>query len=142
MGYKRQRKTLRLRFEDEPELEVLAKSVSVRKFLGVARWADDMRAGKVDQAGMEEICTWLAEQIVSWNLEDDDGQPVPVSADYLLDEDFDWTIKVFMGWFGAIVGALKLPATEFPGEAQASPDPEEASIPMQPVTPDSASGTS
>lgn len=109
MGYKRQRKTLNLRFEDEPELEILARSCTVRKFLWVLRTADKMKAGDLPQEDLDEFLGWFAGRIVSWNLVDDDDKPVPVSADYLLDEDIDWTAKVAMGWVSGVLKTFSIP---------------------------------
>jgi hypothetical protein len=136
VGYKRARKAILLRFEDEPELEVLARSVSVSKFLGVMAWADQMQAGKLDEKAVTQLCEWLAERIISWNLEDDDGRPVPVSAEYLLEEDFDWTVRLFMAWVGSISKVMQFPSLQTAPEGVSPPgDPLEASIPMSPATP-------
>lgn len=131
MGYKRQRKTLSLKFEDEPGLEILARSVSVRRFLRVLADADKMTTAPTPE-NIETMFTVFAEHVISWNLEDKDDQPVPVSADVLLDDDFDWSVKLVMGWVSAITGALKLPPLEMrpPGMNGTAPDPVEESIPM------------
>ena len=145
MGHKRQRKTLSLRFEDEPDLEILARSCSVRRFLWALRVADKMSAGSLPQEEVEEFAHWFAGRIISWNLDDDDDQPIPVSADYLLDEDIDWAAKVVMGWVSGILQVFNIPLglanLARAAQAGAPPDPVEASIPMSPATPGSASGT-
>lgn len=148
MGHKRQRKTLSLKFEDEPGLEILARSCTVRKFLWALKVADKMTAGNLPEEEVEDFAAWFAERIISWNLEDDDGKPIPVSADYLLDEDIDWAAKVVMGWVSGIMRVFNIPLdlaglTELArlGRTGAAPDPVEASIPMSPATPGSASGT-
>jgi hypothetical protein len=141
MGYKR--KTLKLVFEDEPGLEVYARSVSVRKFVSVMQLADQL-VSKPDEASIEEMVTWFADRVISWNLVDDDDQPVPFDPDTLMDEDFDLVFKILMGWVSAISGALKLPPLELTPDTPATgpgPAEEEASIPMSPATPGSESGT-
>lgn len=143
MGYKRQRKTLSLTFEDEPELKILARSCTVRKFLWVLRTADQMKAGVLPQEELEEFVDWFAGRIISWNLEDDDDNPVPVSADYLLDEDIDWTAKVAMGWVSGILRTFNVPLDlaqlaqlgQVAQQAGTAADPVESSIPMSPATP-------
>lgn len=137
MGHKRQRKTLSLRFEDEPGLEILARSVSVRKFLWVMEQADKMTAGQLTQQAIEELFGWFAERIISWNLVDDEDQPVPVSADYLIDEDVDWVIKVFMGWVSGITKVMRLPLEVTAPEPDGTPEPPEMELdlPMQPAMP-------
>lgn len=131
MGYRRQRKTLSLKFEDEPGLEILARSVSVRRFLRVLQDVDKMTAAPTAE-NIEAVFSVFTEHVISWNLEDDGGQPVPVGVDALLDDDFDWSVKLVMAWTGAITGALKLPPLEMrpPGMNGTAPDPVEESIPM------------
>lgn len=136
MGHKRQRKTLSLKFEDEPGLEILARSVSIRKFLWAMRAADQMQSGELTEEAMEELFGWFAERILSWNIVGDDDQPVPVSADYLIDEDVDWTMKVFMGWVTGITQVLKVPLGPAAPEGEGAGPPEmELDLPMQPATP-------
>jgi len=158
MGHKRQRKTLDLRFEDEPGLEILARSVSLGKFLGLMQMADRWASGSLTEAEVTEVAGWFAERIISWNIVDDDDHPVPVTAQYLIDEDIDWVIKVVACWVAGIVQVLKGPLErlgfdpsamgglsglmKLAEQAQVQPDGTtadaevEASIPMQPVTPE------
>lgn len=133
MGYKRQRKTLSLKFEDEPGLEILARSVSVRRFLRVLQQVDEMQASPT-QDSIVEVFTVFAEHVISWTLEDENDQPVPVGVDALLDDDFDWSVKLVMAWVAAITGAMKLPPLEVKAP-EAEADPVESSIPMSPVMP-------
>lgn len=134
MGYKRQRKTLSLKFEDEPGLEILARSVSVRRFLRVLAQVDDMQSAPT-QESIEEVFSVFAEHVISWTLVDDDDEPVPVGVDALLDDDFDWSVKLVMAWVGAITGAMKLPPLEMAKPEDDEADPVESSIPMSPATP-------
>lgn len=137
MGYQRKRKVLRLRFEDEPELEVLARSASIRKFLRIMQAADEMTAGSLTEEGITELFTFFAERVISWNVEDEDGKPVDCTVDYLLDEDFDWSVRLVLAWVQAVSGALRLPPLEMANQA----DPGiPGSIPVSPMPPDSSTG--
>jgi hypothetical protein len=149
-GYKRKRKVLDLRFDDEPELQIKAKVVSVGKFMDVMELVDAMANGRLTKERIAELAEWFSERITEWNLIDDDDQPVPITAAYLIDEDVDWTVKVFKKWVDGILKALNLPldlgglitmvaqqatgATAPPGAADGTRETED-SIPMQPATP-------
>lgn len=139
---KRNRKIILLRFEDDPDIEIYCRSASVGKFIEVAEWADKMQAGQLGIEGISQAMTWLAGRIISWNIEDDDGKPIPVSKEYLLDEDIDFQIRAFMGWVTGVSKSMSLPEPE---TAATGPDPAaEAAAAMStattPETPDSASG--
>lgn len=101
MGYKR--KVLKLVFEDKPELEIFVHSVNVRRALNLMRLTDTLSSGQVtDMAEAEKVTSELfgafADRVVSWTLEDDDGKPLPVSLDSLLDWDFDDAMLWVMTW--------------------------------------------
>lgn len=150
MGYKRKRTILELKFEGEPDLVIYARSCSVRRFLWVLKVADAMTGGSLPQGELDEFVGWFASRITGWNIEDDDGSPVPVSADYLLEEDIDWAAKVVMGWVSGVLKVFRFP-TELGQLAQLAetarqgggtvPDPAMAAAgEMSRATPDSATG--
>lgn len=126
-GFRRKRKVFKLTFEDYEGLEVEVKSVPVRKLLDVLQLADAM-TGKPTQEQVEELFGWFADRIVSWNYEDEDGNPLPATLDTLLDDDFDFALKMVMAWVQA-VSAITVPSIEAPANGT-TPDPLEASIPM------------
>lgn len=122
MGYTRT-KTFDMRFKEGEMagLEVRCRRVSVGTLFDVGAIVDRRKESKeAFAAAVEE----LAKVIVSWNYEDDDGNPVPISVETLLEEDADFVLGLFRAWTDALGG---VPA---PLE-QASPDGEiEAQIPM------------
>lgn len=129
MGYKR--KVLHLTFEDKPDLEIYVRSVNVRRALNLMRLADKLTGGQVtDLAEAEKVTAELfgafADRIVSWTLEDDDDQPVPVSLDALMDWDFDDAISWVLTWIQQAT-SVSVPTA---APATGTGDPIEASIPM------------
>lgn len=130
-GYKRQRKVLKLVFED-PDMEglvVRARSTSVRKFLDIQAMADQAEGGKGAAEQMEALFTSFADVVIDWNLQEDDGTPVPVSAVALLDEDFDFAFAMVTAWLEAVAGVTKglgkesTPAATLPAESTLSEIP-------------------
>lgn len=104
MPYTVKRKILNLQFADEEleGLEVRAHSVSFGKLLEVADQAQMMR----EKAGLSEVRGLLemfANALVSWNAQDEDGQPIPATMDGMLDQDVDWVLTVVLAWFDAMV---------------------------------------
>lgn len=76
-GYRREPTMYALKFED-PQfegLEVMAKSLPLGEFLAMQRLQG--RAAE-DTDAAEQVLRKLASVLVSWNLEDEQGQPVPI----------------------------------------------------------------
>ncbi|MFE4716863.1 hypothetical protein ACFRLW_10480 [Streptomyces sp. NPDC056728] len=122
MGYRPKKKIYNLVFDD-PEmegLEVKIKGLNTGQMLSLDQATDD--------GGEEAILTMLAlyaEQLIEWNVEDDDG-PVSPTLEAIHEQDLDFNMAVINAWKAAVAG---VPA---PLESS-SPDgvPSlEASIPM------------
>ncbi len=129
MGYKR--KTLHLTFEDKPGLEIYVRSVNVGRALRLMQLADELSSGQVtDAAQAEKVTTELfgafADRVVSWTLEDDDDEPVPVSLDSLMEWDFDDALLWVMAWLQKAT-SVTVPTA---APADGTGNPVEASIPM------------
>lgn len=75
-GYRREKPVYLLRFEDAQfdGLEVTAKSLPLGEFFTLQRLQEQAGA---DADAAEQVVRKLADVLVAWNLEDDDGQAVP-----------------------------------------------------------------
>jgi hypothetical protein len=140
MGYKRQRKQFRLKFETGGEydgFECLAKSLNLEALLDLQEKA--AAAGvtpdgeqKVNPEAIREMAGLLIENIVTWNLEDEDGTPIPIAlsrcvasgkdtaanghcpahaeepyrcnATGLMTEDASFAMDLMMAWMGGMAG--------------------------------------
>ena len=127
MGYKR--KVLHLVFPDKPGLEIFVRSVNVRRALSLMQLADKLSGGEVTGTAEAERVTVelfgaFADRVVSWSLEEDDGTPLPVSPEALLDWDFDDAISWVLTWIQQAT-SISLPTAPPTGTGDL-----EASIPM------------
>lgn len=133
MGYRREPKTYKLIFED-PEmagLEVVARSLSVRelaKLMGytdVARPADAPEAGNAETAAaMVSMFEVLGKSLVSWNLEDELGGPVPADFDGICTQEPDFVFAIVNAWIEAISEV----APPLPGGSPSGAAAREASL--------------
>jgi hypothetical protein len=127
-GYRRERKVYNLTYADHPGLKVKAKSVSTEQFLRITELSD---AKDFTPEIAKELLANFAEVLVSWNLEAEDGTPVPCTAAGLLGEDFDFVMEILNGWMDAVAGVSAPLAQPSTG---GSPSPVE-SIPMDVLSP-------
>lgn len=128
MGYRRQPTVYRLVFEEYEGLEVMARSVSIEELTKVLTLAQQMTSRPDDQQ-VNEMFGWFAKRLVSWNLEDEDGKPVPATFKGILGEELGFMLKIIQAWVRAITGvSAPLPNGSSGGPAARSP--LEESIPM------------
>lgn len=136
-GYKRQRTTYKLKFADPAMegLEVVARSASVQTLLKITSLADAASENPETQV-VHEVLALFGDALVSWNLEDDDGNPVPADAMGLASQDMDFVMAVIMAWVQAVSQvAPPLPAASSNGHKPGL----EASLPMEPLSPNPTS---
>lgn len=57
-----------------------------------------------DPAAMRQITATFAYSLESWNVEDDDGHPVPADADGLMSQDPRLVTAVLQAWTAAVYG--------------------------------------
>lgn len=110
MGYRRKRKVYVLKFEDPElaELEVRAEGASVEQLMDLmdlARFgAGGAKFGIEDMKEIKGLFDLFASKLISWNLETEDGKPVPATAQGLGDQDMDLAMDLVMAWVGAVIG--------------------------------------
>ena len=85
----------------EEGLIVRMKSVSFGK---VRRLLALIDGDTSDQTVMDEISSQFVANLVSWNLEDEDGEPVPTTAEGVDDQDFSFVMAVVNTWMDVITG--------------------------------------
>jgi hypothetical protein len=84
----------------------------------------DPRGGH-DPLRLDHLLGRFARVIVSWNVEDDDGQPVPPTVQTLLDQDFAFLMAIMNSW----VTAMSQAPPPLPGTSGSGGTSPEASIP-------------
>lgn len=116
MGFKVKRKVYKLVFQD-PDMDglvVLARSVPLGKLLDASADSGagaDAEVGAKQTRGMFEL---FAGALVSWNLEEEDGTPVPATLDGVLGQDAEFVRGLIEAWSEALTsvpGPLGKPST-------------------------------
>jgi hypothetical protein len=132
-GYKRKSKNYVLAFED-PEmdgLEVKVKSLSVGK---VREFLAKSRANEVDVDGTFDD---FEKALLSWNLLDDDDQPVPTNREGIDGQDVDFIMAIVTAWMETITGVPD--ADPLDGRSNSGEPSLVASLPMVPLSASQAS---
>lgn len=132
MGYVRD-KRYKLVFED-PEfagLEITTKPMPTGDYLEMLALMEERpettRESKVQHERITEI---FATALLSWNLETEDGDPIPADLDQLRSLDLDLTLAVIRAYLDAI---SDVPAPLDEPSPSGGPSLE-ASIPMAPLS--------
>lgn len=125
--FKRERNLYQLNFEgtDLDGFEVVMKGVSLERFIDITKIASALETpeGRTPE-NIEAQFTVLSDLLVSWNLDDDDDQPVPATYDGLKQQDFSDVQRIMLGYMTAISSVPKASSDDSPSGATS----EEASL--------------
>ena len=104
MGYRPPRKVYRVVGSGPYEgLEAKLAGVNLGRYLDLVSVADGMEGEDApDEIG--DMLAALDGALLEWNIEDDDGAPVPVGLDGLRTQDFDLVLWLFDAWLEAMGG--------------------------------------
>lgn len=128
MGYKPKRKLFNLDFAGT-EHEGLV--VSIRG-LNTGQYMDLWEAKTEAETGGEtgRVLHLLAGQLVSWNVEDDEGLLVAPTLDGIKSQDLDFNLAIVNAWTTAMAG-VPAPLEQSSSDGGLS---LEASLPMEPLS--------
>ena len=134
MGFKRKNKIILIAFTDEElaGLEIRARSASIGQLFDVVELLDIAEFSTRDMPKVRTLIKLFAgcpancqdahpeladvavvrdgdqvhhvSKIESWNLEEEDGTPIPQDFAGLMGQDFDFVLAVVMGWLDGVVG--------------------------------------
>lgn len=131
MGYRVKKRTFKLVFQEYEDelfngLEVIARSVSINSYLQISEmFTGSTRNREKYRAALEAFLPVL----VSWNAEDEDGNPLPLTVDTLADQEEYFMVEIVTAWMR---GVASIPDPLVSRSSDGEPSPEE-SIPMEPL---------
>lgn len=136
MGFKATVKTYLVRFAEGHEYHGAEARLSGMRY-GEWEVAAGLDGGEGDTNGAARVARFV-DHLISWNLEDEDGKPVPTTMDAVKQLDHDLVTALNNAWVQTLLGvhdADPLPESSPSGE----PSPEASAIPMAPLSPSLAS---
>jgi hypothetical protein len=135
MGFKTKVKTYTVRFDEGHEFHGAEARLSGMTY-GEWEQVTGLDGGEGETNGAASVRRFV-EHLISWNLEDEDGQPVPTTLDAVKQLDHDLVAALNNAWIATLIGvhdADPLPETSTSGEPS-----QVASIPMEALSPSLAS---
>lgn len=103
MGFEVPTSVLNLTFDEYPDLEVRAGSITLARLLDLTEQAEGLRKDAGSASEARELFAEFGGKLRSWNCERD-GEPIPATLDGLLSLDADFAAKILLSWFDAIGG--------------------------------------
>lgn len=104
MGYQRKRKVYKLDFSDTgyDGLEVQVTGLTTGEYLDFVLLSSGATKEEGGNQETQQMLRMLSEHIVSWNLEDENGEPVPSTFEGLKSNDLDMNMFVVNAWIAAM----------------------------------------
>lgn len=127
MGYKRASKKFNLQFTGELEgLEVQVKSITMGEMLELEGifTGDDKTPSSED---IQAVFQTFVKALISWNLEDEKGKPVPATLKGLYSQDIEFIMEIIASWMEAMTNVDR----DLGKGSTSGVNSAEASIPME-----------
>jgi hypothetical protein len=128
MGYKAKVKTYLIRFAEDDEHHGAEARLSGMTY-GEWEQATGADGGEGDSSGADSVKRFV-DHLISWNIEDEEGNPLPCTLEAVKTVDKDLIAALNNGWINSLIGvhsADPLPASSPSGE----PSPAVSAIPME-----------
>lgn len=120
MGFRTKKKEIVVRFAEDHDLyglEATFTGMDIRTYLRIT----GMDGGKGED--QSEAMNRCANALTSWNLEDDDGKPVPATVDTFMEQDHKLVIALAGAWLEGLAGVPKSdPLADGSGSGEKSPE--------------------
>lgn len=118
MGFKPERKTFELVFEDYPGLEAIARGGSMGQLLEMENLK--VTVNEPDPTKKMAVFQFMADRLVTWNMEHPDvdtdkptedpcphcgmtaGQPMPTTVNAMMCLELEMVMGIFFGWIFAV----------------------------------------
>jgi hypothetical protein len=138
MGFKPKRKLYKLTWAADTDydgMEVTMTSIPTGTILELEELTTRSDAAKADSGTFRRLLEVLGSAMLSWNVETDDGEPIPAGQEGLKTQDADLIMAIIAAWTSAMSG---VPAP-LDGRSTSGGSFPEANLPMAPLSPNLSS---
>lgn len=130
MGAGYRRKTYVLRWPEghvNHGLVVKLRGLSIKDLNIVQSMRGVKTEDDLDEGMFGQVLGVLVDRMLSWNLTDDEDNPIPITAEVLLDEDFGMVVDILNAWTKAVTSV----SDPLGGRSTSGATFPEGSIPME-----------
>lgn len=109
MGFRKEPTLYHLKFEDYKGLEITTRSVPLKDFLAINKMSmvgETDPQKQVEQS--EAMFRKFSEALIGWNLEDENGKPVPATYNGLVSQEMSFVLEIVRAWMDSIANVPKL----------------------------------
>lgn len=89
-------------FKDEPGLVVRMKAIKLGKVRKLIRLVDGENSNDLET--LDEIFSLVEEGLVSWNLEDESGAPIPADMSGIEEQELPMLLEILNVWLSQMTG--------------------------------------
>lgn len=122
-GYRVESPTYNLKFEGLEGLEVNIKGLNTGQMMEL--W-EDKSDSSTSESSKETLLRFSA-ALISWNIEDENGVPIPATLEGIKSLDVSFVLTMVNGWTTALSGV----DTDLGKDSDSGEQFQEASIPME-----------
>ena len=128
MGYKRERRVYVMEFTDPQYegLEIKVRSIPIRELTHLMTLDPEAEDATVRGSSIDKLMSAFAEALVSWNMTDENDQPLPTTLEYIESEDVDFIMACIGQWMQVVSrvdDASPLDSNSPPGQTTEAPSP-------------------
>lgn len=110
MGYRPKRKTFNLTFEGDSEFDGLQVRTGSPSLGALQEILTLSGSGENDPEAVNTMIELFAEQLREWNVEDEDGNPVPATIEGLQAQDATFAFSLIKAWGEQMRESMEVPA--------------------------------
>lgn len=129
MGYRLARTVYRLTFPEFEGLEVMVKSLSTGDLMKIMELSDRVSSEKSsaeEAKSTEALLRRFTKALITWNLEDEDGDPIGVTYEDVADQELPFVKRIIEAWIEVVAGVSE----DLGKGSNSGPQFPEVSLPM------------
>jgi hypothetical protein len=139
MGYRKTTRRVQVSLKNHTEYgsedefpEAVARGKTLAEYLSLMGYAEADNDADEDKQGLVRQLEEFADSLISWNLEAEDGTPLPCTREAFFEIDQGLALALATEWIDRLAGKVDAPLQQSSPAGEPSPAP--SAIPMAPLS--------